>query len=476
MMIEFNVDISSLVLSQGGILAAVSGGADSVALLHLLLAHRRRLGGQWPVVCGHVNHQLRGADSDADQRFVGDLAAQLGIPVLTRSVDVRGYAKANRLSIETAGRGLRLAALEEMARQAGCQTIATGHHKDDLIETMLMRLLRGTAFGGLVGIRPAAQRNGLHWIRPLLGTRRAEIVAYCTSHGLRWCEDLSNADVGFHRNWVRHRLLPHLLEQGCGDVVSKLEQLHRSAAAMQSRLEERVDSLWREAVVETTEGAVSFRAKAIADSGPFVGGELLGRVYDVLGCGRRDLSEPHYQQVFALAGQAQSQQIDLPGGCRVRREGDALLFVRRDHQVTCLPIEGVEIPQEGQVSFGPWLIESRCVDLGPGELEDFVACNDPSIQWFDRDQLALPVIARRRSDGDRFVPMGMASPKRVSRFLTHSQTDAALRRQAFVIADQTEILWVAPIRRAGLCRVGQASRKVLEIRVSRQDLFHTNNS
>ncbi len=140
---------------------------------------------------------------------------------------------------------------------------------------------------------------------------------------------------------------------------------------------------------------------------------------------------------------------------------------------------GLEVeftPLEGQAPFGPWLIETRCFDLGPGELEDFVASNDRSIQWFDMDQLALPVIARPRSDGDRFVPMGMTSSKRVSRFLTHSQTDAALRKQAFVVADQKGILWVAPIRRAGLCRVGQASRKVLEIRVSRQDLFHTNNS
>ncbi len=456
-------------VSIKSILVAVSGGADSVALLHLLLAQRQRLTEPCRLICGHVNHQLRGADSDADQHFVEDLAARYGLPILTQRVDVKGYAKTNRLSIETAGRHLRLAALEEMARQAGCQTIATGHHQDDLAETLLMRLLRGTAFSGLVGIRPIAHRNGLHWIRPLLATRRKDITAYCIAHDLTWREDQSNADVGFRRNWVRHRLLPCLQEQACTDVVTKLEQLHQSAEAMQSRLEHKADMLWHEAVNASTDEVVSLHANAITDSGPFVGGELLGRIYDRLGCGRRDLTEAHYQQVFALAAQTAAQQIDLPGGCRLRREGEVLLFTHRDRPETSLPTERIEIPQEGQVPFGPWLIESQCVELMPGQLEAFKASSDPTIQWFDIDQLAWPLIARPRIDGDRFVPMGLTIAKRVSRFLTHSQTDTALRRQAFVIADQRGILWVAPVRRAGQCQVTASTRKVMAIRVGRRD-------
>jgi len=468
-MIELLPDTHCLVLSRGSLLVAVSGGADSVALLHLLLARQQQLADPCLLVCGHVNHQLRGAESDADQHFVEDLAARYGLPILTQRVDVKGYAQTNRLSIETAGRHLRLAALEEMARQAGCQTIATGHHQDDLAETLLMRLLRGTAFSGLVGIRPTAQRNGLQWIRPLLTARRRDITAYCIEQNLTWREDQSNADVGFRRNWVRHRLLPCLQEQVCGDVVAKLDQLHRSATAMQSRLEQKVDGLWHSAVTASTDKVVSLRASAIADNGPFVGGELLGRIYDRLGCGRRDLTEAHYQQVFALAGQTELQQIDMPGGCRLRREGELVLFTHRDRPETSLPTERIEIPQEGQVPFGPWLIESQCVDLMPGQLEAFKASSNPTVQWFDVDQLAWPLIARPRIDGDRFVPMGLTSAKRVSRFLTHSQTDAALRRQAFIIADQRGILWLAPVRRAGQCQVTASTRKVMAIRVGRRN-------
>lgn len=467
-MIKTLLDTLSLI-STRSILVAVSGGADSVALLHLLLA-QQQLAAPAPLrlVCGHVNHQLRGAESDADQHFVEDLAARYGLPILTQRVDVMGYAKTNRISIETAGRHLRLAALEAMARQADCQAIATGHHKDDLAETLLMRLLRGTAFSGLVGIRPVAQRNGLQWIRLLLAARRRDVTAYCMEHNLTWREDQSNADVGFRRNWVRHRLLPCLQEQTCTDVVSKLEQLHQSAKAMQSRIEQKADNLWHNAVIASTDEFVSLRASAITDSGPFVGGELLSKIYDMLGCGRRDLSQQHYQQVFALAAQTTAQQIDLPGGCRLRRQGEALLFTYRDRPETSLPAEGIEIPQEGQIPFGPWLIESQCLDLVPGQLEAFKAASDPTVQWFDMDYLAWPLIARPRSDGDRFVPMGLTSPKRVSRFLTHSQTDAALRRQAFVIADQQGVLWVAPVRRAGQCRVTADTRKVIAIRVRKR--------
>lgn len=468
-MIELVPDALSLISYKTSLLVAVSGGADSVALLHLLQARQQQLATPYQLVCGHVNHQLRGADADADQHFVEDLASRYGLPILTRRVDVKGYAKTHRLSIETAGRHLRLAALEEMARQAGCKTIATGHHQDDLAETLLMRLLRGTAFSGLVGIRPVAQRNGLHWIRPLLAARRRDITAYCMEHNLAWREDPSNADVGFRRNWVRHRLLPSLQERACGDVVSKLEQLHRSATAMQSRLEQKADHIWHNAVIVSTHEVISLRASTITDSGPFVSGELLGRIYDQLGCGRRDLTEAHYQQVFAMAAQTAAQQIDLPGGCRLRREGDLLLFTHRDRQEVSLPAEGVEIPQEGQVPFGPWLIESQCVDLVPGQWEALRTSGDPSIQWFDMDQLAWPLIARQRTDGDRFVPMGQTSPKRVSRFLTHSQTDTALRRLVFVIADQRGILWVAPVRRSGQCAVTAETRRVIAIRVSKRN-------
>jgi len=468
MMIELLPDTLSLISSKNSLLVAVSGGADSVALLHLLQARQQQLATPYQLVCGHVNHQLRGADADTDEHFVKDLAARYGLPILTRRVDVGGYAKTNRLSIETAGRHLRLAALEEMARQAGCQTIATGHPQDDLAETLLMRLLRGTAFSGLVGIRPVAQRNGLHWIRPLLAARRSDITAYCLEHNLAWREDQSNADVGFRRNWVRHRLLPCLQKQACGDLVSKLEQLHRSATAMQSRLEQKADHIWHHAVIVSTHEVISLQASAITDSGPFVGGELLGRIYDRLGCGRRDLTEAHYQQVFAMAAQTTSQQIDLPGGCRLRRQGKLLLFTHRRTE-TLLPTQEIEIPQEGQVRFGTWLIESQCLNLLPGQLEALKASRNPTVQWFDMDQLTLPLIARRRTDGDRFVPMGQTSPKRVSRFLTHSQTDAALRRQAFIIADQRGILWVAPVRRAGDCAVTAETRRVIAIRVSKRN-------
>jgi tRNA(Ile)-lysidine synthase len=241
-MIELLLDTLSPVSAKGSLLVAISGGADSVALLHLLLARQQRLGAPYHLFCGHVNHQLRGAVSDAVQLFVEDLAARYGLPILTQRVDVKGYAKTNRLSIETAGRHLRLAALEAMARQAGCQAIATGHHKDDLAETLLMRLLRGTAFSGLVGIHPVAQRNGLQWIRPLLTARRRDITAYCMEHNLTGARPKQRRR-GLPPQLVRHRLLPCLQEQTCTDVVGKAgNSCTTRASAMQSRIEQKADN------------------------------------------------------------------------------------------------------------------------------------------------------------------------------------------------------------------------------------------
>jgi len=199
-----------------GVVAAVSGGPDSVALLHALLAARPPAS-PFTVTIAHLNHQLRGAESDADEAFTADLHARLtaaGVPALglrLHRIDVAATARADGANLEATARRVRYRWLTEVAAAAGARWIATGHTADDQAETVLHRLLRGTGLQGLRGI--AATRElapGVGVVRPLLQTTRAEIIAYLTALDQPFREDPTNRDPAFTRNRIRHELLPHL--------------------------------------------------------------------------------------------------------------------------------------------------------------------------------------------------------------------------------------------------------------------------
>lgn len=210
-------------------LIGVSGGRDSVALLHAL--HEQGYGKL--IVC-HVNHRLRGRASAQDAAFVQRLAKKLGYECECAHVDVAAFAKDSRQSMETAAREARHAFFAAMARKHRCPRVLLAHHADDQAETVLMRVLRGTGIGGLGGMRAetemgiGAQRLTL--LRPLLGTRRAEIDAYVREHGLKYREDATNADEKLTRNRVRKSLLPMIHEAGGRDVTPLLLRLAMSAS------------------------------------------------------------------------------------------------------------------------------------------------------------------------------------------------------------------------------------------------------
>jgi tRNA(Ile)-lysidine synthase len=219
-----------LLPSGGGVLAAVSGGADSVVLAHFLAQMARRKGFRLELF--HLNHGLRGNAARADGVSVERLAEKLGCAFTLRKADVRTVARARRTGLEDAGRHERYRLLLERARRGGFAVVATGHHLDDQAETVLLHLLRGTSLAGLGGIAPCRPLGpGVDLIRPLLALTRAEILLYLKEHDLSWREDASNSDPKFTRNWVRRTLIP-LLERRAPGVRGRLAEI--SAAARQA--------------------------------------------------------------------------------------------------------------------------------------------------------------------------------------------------------------------------------------------------
>lgn len=308
------IDADALFAGIGRLLLAVSGGADSVAMATALRRLRQHKRLSCDFVIGHVNHGLRGVESDADEMFVRELGQTLRLPVVTRREDVKAYAAGHKLSTETAGRTLRLKALAAMAHQNGCDAVATAHHTDDQAETLVHRLIRGTGFRGLSGIRPVSELYGARFVRPMLAVSRDEIIRYCTENKLFWREDASNLSIDFTRNRIRHQLLP-VLENDCDDIVKRLSVLSHKSRLFLSRVEAEAGRIIAAGRLDSA-SRFSIEQNFLKDCPPWVFYEGIREILVKLDVGLRDYSQEHFETMRQLLEQKKAK-ADFPGGVTI---------------------------------------------------------------------------------------------------------------------------------------------------------------
>jgi tRNA(Ile)-lysidine synthase len=313
--------LATLPASGPGVVA-VSGGPDSVALLRALVA----VCGDAPLVVAHLNHQLRGGDSDADEAFVAALYARLvstgaRLTLRCERVDVAARARQEGDNLESVGRRLRYGWLAEVARAAGAAWVATGHTADDQAETVLHRLLRGTGLRGLGGI-PARRMlaPGIEVVRPLLRCTRGEVLAYLDAHDQAFRTDASNADLHFTRNRIRRELLPHLAERYNPAVVAVLCRLAEQAAEVQGREEAAARALLAEAELPRAGEMVVLDCGRLCVAARNCIREAFRLLWEREGWSAGGASFASWERAAAVA-LGELRAVDLPGRVRVRRQG-----------------------------------------------------------------------------------------------------------------------------------------------------------
>ena len=456
-------DFQSLFANVDRVLLAVSGGADSVAMAHVLHRLTQEDGLSCGFVIGHVNHCLRGAESDADEAFVAQLGQSLGIPFVSQRIDVKKYAKEHKLSIETAGRVVRLQTLARMVEENDCDAIATAHHKDDLAETIIHRLMRGTGFRGLCGIWPVSEVYGTNFIRPMLGFRRAEIIQYCRDNSIQWRHDASNADVNFTRNRIRHRLLP-VLEAESDNLIDSLADLSQGARSFSDQAGKQAQDVFDHAISDSQPDQVALQKDRLKNCPPWVFYELIRKILVMLNVGLRDYTREHFKAIHALIHQKRAN-ISMPGQIQVYAKKGELCFCR-DSESSTLPAEPVQLETGQTVQFGSWKISSKLLSADEVDIKQFCETKDVFVEWFDADKISGSLEIRCRKDGDRFWPIGVSGEKKVGRFLIDAQLDEKVKKQAFTVSDAEKTLWVAPVRMCEQAKVDQKTRKIIEIRIS----------
>ena len=315
------------------VLVAVSGGPDSMALLRAVVELKRRSGGAGQVLAGHVNHQLRGEGSDADQRWLSQQCRHLGLPLKVRRCDTAALAADEGDGIEAAARAARYRLLTEMAEAVGVRLIATGHTRDDQVETVLFRLLRGAGLRGLAGM-PAVRSlsPAVSLVRPLLRCSRTEVLDYLASINQSYCEDVTNANVQFARNRLRRELLPYLREYFNVNVDGALERVAGVASEAQRLLETLAEPLLARALLELApeRGEALLDVSPLADQPEVLVCEALRRAWRDAGFGEQAMSGQWWRQLTQLAqSTADGGSLNLPGGVRATRAGGRLELRRR---------------------------------------------------------------------------------------------------------------------------------------------------
>ncbi len=457
------IQAHDLLLPGEQVVVGVSGGPDSVALLHLLMRLAHPPGVE--VHVAHLHHGIRGTEADADAEFVAALAQTWELPYTIQHTDLPTLAKQRKLTLEEAARRYRYAFLSEVAREVGATKVAVGHNANDQAETVLMHLLRGAGPSGLRGMLPIRRLrdyrllpghsrppDSLQLVRPLLSTSRQTIENYVQEHRLETRFDHSNLDTTYFRNQLRHEVLPYL-EEINPQISERLQNLAEVVRADYSLIQEFVSVAWDTLLVESHADALVFdlwlwREQYLAVRRALVRGAVY-RLRRTL----RDVDFEHVENAVQLAQEGVTgMQATLPRG---------LVLTVGYTTLTISDVGALHLPPERpwlEPGNRYWLNLSGVTELPGGwtvyaqprsqwDLEAIVSNPNPLTAWIDATALGDKPVLRTRQPGDRFHPLGMEGQTvKLSDLLINAKVPQAWRDYIPLLEARGEILWVIGVR------------------------------
>ncbi|MDD4766796.1 MAG: tRNA lysidine(34) synthetase TilS [Desulfotomaculaceae bacterium] len=445
------------------ILAAVSGGPDSIALLHILYLLKDELGISLHVA--HLNHMFRGEESEADAFFVAETARRYGLPVTVESVDVPLYRKRRRLSNQVAAREVRYKFLLDCAGQVGASRVALAHQADDQAETILINFLRGAGTGGLKGILPV--RDGF-FIRPLLNVRRSEIESFCSEMDLAFRQDSSNLKPVYTRNKIRLRLAPLLEKEYNPELVPALLRLGEICRAEDSYLDQMAAKAFQEALLAAYTGYVSLSLEQLVETPLALRRRVLRRAWQAVtasgASGSLDFQHAEAALNLINSGTTGSQAV-LPGHVVAVRTYGALELkaapVREDvpGYIYQLQVPGTTYIPEIDISVDTALHRARS-DCNPRKLPRSEAL-------LDFEQLPPDLFVRRRLAGDVFRPYGQSSELKLKDFFIKQKIPREERDRIPLVCTPQEIIWVGGVRPGEKWKIGGSTKKMLHLKLNR---------
>ncbi len=440
------IDRYSLIEPGDKLLIALSGGPDSVFALYFFKKYERRFKSE--IFAAHVNHQLRGAEADEDEKFCKRLCDNLGIKFFSDKVDVKNYAKSNKLSLEEAARVLRYSYLMEVADNSGSNKIITAHNMNDNAETVLLNLFKGTGIAGVSGI-PIKRHN---IIRPLLNLCKDDILNYLNKKNIQYRIDSTNLENDFSRNFIRNEIIPLIKDR----INPSLEEtLFKSSRVFKSNfqiLDKYIKQILDE-FVDFNKGQLKINLSLIKQFDKEILNEVFKKSLEVFF--NYEYSFNDSTKLLNLINKQVGRNINLTNGLVAFRERGCILIQKPDPKTNNTEYK-VKIGE--RIKFGDGFLESKLI----GDF-DFKHSYSKKSEYISADDLDLEFTLRKWKFGDRFIPLGMKGFKKVSDFLNEQKVSASKKKDQFVLLNRNNIVWVVGLRIDDRYKVLPSTKRICKL-------------
>jgi tRNA(Ile)-lysidine synthase len=453
---------NSLISNRDHVLAAVSGGPDSVALLSILVNLKDTLGIERITVI-HFDHRLRGDESDGDREFVRALARSAGLDFRCGAGDVRAFARSRKISVEMAARECRRSFFTGTAAEIKAWKIALGHTADDQAEEVILRILRGTGPAGIQGMSPATV-EGI--IRPLLFATRDAVLEYLQERGMEYRNDSTNFAPSCQRNFLRLKVFPLLREAFHPQIAQTIARCANLAREEESWWASQTQTLWGDICLELSEGRCVLDFARMQQLYPALARRMLRLAIERVKGNLSGVGLIHLEPLTELISSGKTgKSIRIPGGIEATRDGAKLLIRSK----TCTAREDrfddvLDVYEPGNYLFGKFGFEFSSCDqtktcCGPDSGADCVRMDSDKLKW--------PMMLRYRRAGDRFRPLGMTGSKKLQDFFTDCMVPREERQKVPLLCDSEKICWVVGMRMDDRVKVEAHTRQILMVKLLR---------
>ena len=459
------------------VLIGVSGGPDSVTLLNVLLSFKKKYNLSFFIA--HLDHMLRGEESDKDVNFVKNLAQELGLYCEVKSCNLKKIAQKEHLTLEEAAREYRYKFYLETAKKIKANKIALGHNADDQAETILMRFLRGSGLEGLMGIPPVRDKI----IRPLIECSREEIEEYCQEHKIGYRIDSSNKEVIYFRNKIRLELLPLLSKDYNKNIKDITLRLRNIVSEVSAYLDQETEFFFKKVAKRENLEKVIIDLKKFTSLHPALKRRIIRKSIKVVKGDLYSISFKHNSEILKLTEyQLGEKEIYLPDDIRVNKIYNKIIIYKKrisKNQIEEIPATweyNILIPGKTEIKSLNIEVEIKILDSADIKPSLYLKRKKSKREFIDYNKVKLPFKLRNRRSGDKFCPLKMKGFKKVKDFFIDNKIPKSHRDLIPLLVDgEDKIIWIVGMRLDNRVKVDSNTKKVLSVKIKAKNTFSQEN-
>ncbi len=448
--IKKNISANSLINEKDRILVGLSGGPDSIFLLYILHNYFNN-----QLIIAHINHKLRGVDSDLDEKFVRTISQKLKIPLYVIREDIRKLSNENKKSIEEVGREVRFSFFDKTLKVENFNKIALGHNLDDNVETILINFIKGSGTKGLIGI-PEKRDNIIH---PIINIKKEEILKFLEENKIEYRVDKTNFEIDFLRNKVRNYLLPIIEKEFNKNFKEKILSLSNILKVEDRFLDNLVENIKND-LIEFEDDFIKIDNKKFQKLDLSLKRRLIRKAIDYFNRDLREYPLEHIDKVISLENKKTGKEIELPFNLIAVKDKNKIIIEKKGVEI---PNFYIEIPDIGLYELAGMKIELTLV-------EKISKVKDIFTSFFDYDKIEFPIKFRKPKFGEKFKPLGLKEEKKIQDFFVDNGIPKSVRWNLPILLDKKDdILWIVGVRISDDYKVTNLTKRVICIKITLED-------